>query len=97
MATFTDNPNASDQDGWTPIQEAAILGNVNIIRVLASLVKNPNEPGPDGQTPAQNAKAQFAAYSTKCVEIISILNDSCPTQNAGQKKMKIAAGSLSIA
>lgn len=99
MATFTNNPNAPDQNGWTPIQEAAVHGNANIIRVLSSLVKNPNEPGPDGQTPAQNAKAHLAAYSTKRAEIISILNDSSVTQNAGgQKKMKIAAaGSLSLA
>ena len=93
LATFTDNPNAPDQNGWTPIQVAAKIGNANVIRVLASLIKNPNEPGPDGQTPTYNAQFQI---STRRAEIINILTDSL-TQNAGQKKMKISAGSLSIA
>ena len=53
MAPWSDNPNAPDPNGWTPIQSAAEKGYFEIIRILTPLSGNPNAPDPDGWTPIQ--------------------------------------------
>ena len=51
LAPLTEDPNAPDPVGWTPINIAAYDGNAEIVRILAPLTDNPNAPGPDGLTP----------------------------------------------
>ena len=56
LAPLTDNPNAPDKFGWTPIHGAASQGLVEIVQILAPLVNNSNDPDEDGRTPIQQAK-----------------------------------------
>ena len=56
LAPLTDNPNAPDNDGWTPIHQAANNGHTEIVKILAPLTDNPNAPNQYGQTPFQVAK-----------------------------------------
>ena len=51
LAPLTQNPNAPDPDGWTPINRVARRGNSEIVRILAPLSDNPNMSDPKGLTP----------------------------------------------
>ena len=51
LVTFTDNPNAPDVGGWTPIHFAAYRGHTEIVKILASFPGNPNAPSNNGRTP----------------------------------------------
>ena len=42
LASLTDNPNAPDKDGLTPIHAAAYNGHTEIVNILAPLAANPN-------------------------------------------------------
>ena len=53
---MTDNPNAPDEDGKTPIYVAAFNGNTEIVKILVPLTDNPNAPDNFGRTPYQVAK-----------------------------------------
>ena len=44
LAPLTDNPNAPDEYGRTPILWAAVHGHKDIVIFLASLTNNPNAP-----------------------------------------------------
>ena len=55
LAPLTDNPNAPDEDGKTPIYWAALNGHTDIIKILAPLTDNPNAPNMYGVTPIRNA------------------------------------------
>ena len=48
---MTDNPNAPNKDGDTPILEAAFFGHTEIVEILAPLTANPNAPNRTGKTP----------------------------------------------
>ena len=57
---MTDNPNAKDENGKTPIYWAALNGHTEIVKILAPLTDNPNVPNKNGITPinvAKNAKS----------------------------------------
>ena len=56
LARLTDNPNAPDKDGDTPINLAASNGHSEIVKILAPLTDNPNAPGEDGKTPISIAR-----------------------------------------
>ena len=61
MAPLTDNPNAPNIFGETPIYEAACNGHTEIVKFLAPLTDNPNAPNKNGKTPssvAYNAEIQ---------------------------------------
>ena len=51
LAPLTDNPNAPDQYGETPILWAACNGYTEIVKILAPLTDNPNAPNEEGETP----------------------------------------------
>ena len=53
---MTDNPNAPDKDGFTPIYWAAYFGYEEIVKILAPLTCNPNAPNNKGETPSSVAK-----------------------------------------
>ena len=57
---LTDNPNAPDKYGRTPIWWAAFSGyidNIDIVKILAPLTDNPNAPDPEGgNTPSSVTK-----------------------------------------
>ena len=51
LAPLTDNPNAPDKCGNTPIYRSAYYGHTEIVKILAPLTDNPNAPDEDGRTP----------------------------------------------
>ena len=54
---LTDNPNAPDNNGETPIYLAAANGYTEMVRISAPLTNNHNAPGYyDGKTPTELAK-----------------------------------------
>ena len=66
---MTDNPNAPDENGKTPIDWAAYNGHTEIVKILAPLTDNPNAPNWLGETPssvAQNAEIRriLESYNT---------------------------------
>ena len=58
MAPLTDNPNAPDKDGDTPIYLAARNGLTEIVKILAPLTDNPNAPVRNGKSPIDVAKTE---------------------------------------
>ena len=55
LAPLTDNPNAPNKYGWTPLYWAAYYGYTEIVKTLAPLTDNPNAPE-DGKTPSSVTK-----------------------------------------
>ena len=55
LAPLTDDPNAPDKNGDTPIHHAANEGYTKIVKILAPLTDNPNAPNKNGSTPVQDA------------------------------------------
>ena len=51
LAPLTDNPNAPDKFGGTPIYWAALKGHTEIVKILAPLADYPNAPDKYGFTP----------------------------------------------
>ena len=51
LAPLTDNPNAPNKYGSTPIHEAAMNGHTEIVKILAPLTDNPNTLNNFGWTP----------------------------------------------
>ena len=84
---MTDNPNAPDKDGKTPIYWATLNGHTEIVKILALLTDNPNASNKYGMTPISIANHYFKCtdyrreyyiasklcYSAK--EIINILQN----------------------
>ena len=73
LAPLTQNPNAPDPDGWTPINRAARRGNFEIIRIIAPLTDNPNMPDPKGLTPILQATKDG---NSEIVRILAPLTDN---------------------
>ena len=76
---MTDNPNAPDKTGNTPIHEAAWKGRTEIVKFLAPLTNNPNAPNKDGMTPIYQA----ASYGhTEVVKLLASLtyNPNAPNR-----------------
>ena len=51
LAPLTDNPNAPDKYGRTPIHSSADNGHTEIVKILAPLTETPNTPDEHGDTP----------------------------------------------
>jgi len=79
LAPLTDNPNAPDKDGETPIYWAAINGHTEIVKILAPLTDNPNAPDEYGATPI------FWAALYGYTEIVKILVPLTDNPNAPNK------------
>ena len=80
LAPLTDNFNAPDEHGNTPIYWAAHGGHTDIVKILATLIDNPNAPNNFGKTPI------FAAALHGHSEIVKILapltdNPNAPIRN----------------
>jgi len=73
LAPLTDNPNAPDIDGETPIHWAAENGHTEIVKILAPLTDNPNARDDCGTTPIH-----FAACNghTEIVKILASLTNN---------------------
>ena len=56
LAPLTDNPNAPDEYGATPIFWAAFYGYTEIVKILVPLTDNPNAPNKHGKTPSSVTK-----------------------------------------
>ena len=67
LAHLTENPNAPNTDGETPICWAARHGHTEIVKILAPLTDNPNDTDEYGQTPIY--MAAFYGHT----EIVKIL------------------------
>ena len=88
LAPLTENPNKiawdiPNEDGNTLMHFAAILGRVDVIKYLVSLVDKPNIPNKNGETPIQIAAKQCyykrssdIATVIPSLEICSILTSS---------------------
>ena len=64
LAPLTDNPNAPDEYGETPIIMATCRGYTEIVKILAPLTDNPNASNKYGMTPISIANHYF-----KCPDI----------------------------
>ena len=54
---MTDNPNAPDRDGNTPIYQAALNGHTEIVKILVPLTNDPNALNDiTGKSPVDVAK-----------------------------------------
>ena len=70
---LTDNPNAPNDFGESPIYWAAYNGRIEIVKILVPLTDNPNAPKNDGETPIYCA----AIYGhTEIVKILVPLTDN---------------------
>ena len=71
LAPLTNNPNAPEKYGITPIFYAARFGFTEIVKIIAPLTDNPNAPDKYGNTPIQRAsqnghtKIVLTAYCEK--------------------------------
>ena len=79
LAPLTDNPNAKDNSGFTPISRAASNGQSEIVKILAPLTDNPNAPNNYGDTPIHYAAQVGLA------EIVKILAPLTDGPNAPNK------------
>ena len=79
LAPLTNNPNAADEGGVTPIHTAAMCGKIEIIKILVPLTKNPNAADERGVTPI------FKAAMCGKTEIIKILAPLADNPNAPNK------------
>ena len=72
LAPLMVNPNAPDDNGETPIHQAAFHGDVEIVEYLAPLTDNPNPPNNYGKTPmhiaARNGFVDIIRILTALVE-----------------------------
>ena len=74
MAPLSNNPNAPDPRGYTPIARAAFRGDKEIIEILAPLSHDDvNSPDPKGWPPI--ARAAFNG-NKEIVEILAPLTDN---------------------
>ena len=60
LIPLTNNPNAPNERGFTPIHRAASRGQIDIIKLLAPFSEDPNAPDPDGWTPIQLATRSWS-------------------------------------
>ena len=73
LAPLTDNPNAPDKCGNTPIHVAALNGHTEIVKIMAPLTDNPNAPNQHKITPIH-----VAVYKghTEIVKILAPLTNN---------------------
>ena len=82
LIPFVENPNAPDQDGWTPIYFAANDGHLDVLKLLVPLYENFNDPINGsickGSTPLETALESYIAYPSQGgYEVIKYLAPLC--------------------
>ena len=88
LAPLTNNPNAPDDKGYTPIHWAAKNGHTEIVNILAPLTENPNTPDNSGKTPIY-----WAAYKghTEIIKILAPMTDNPNVpSNSGENPIDVA-------
>ena len=61
---LTNNPNAPEKYGRTPINEAVrVIGHLNIVKILVNLTENPNAPAILGRKPIYKASFVTGVYT----------------------------------
>ena len=73
LAHLTDNPNAPDRSGNTPVHMAAFYGHTEVVEILAPLTDYPNAPNIYGETPIY--KAAWNGH-TDIIKILISLTDN---------------------
>ena len=76
LAPLMDNPNAPDENGDTPIHEAALNGHTEIVKILGPLTDNPNTPNNKGETPIHKAASDFGIPYKETQRILESFNTS---------------------
>ena len=84
LVPLTNNPNAPDSDGKTPIYEAALHGHTEIVKILAPLTYNPNAPNNVGITPIHVAACKG---HIEIVKILAPLTDNFIAPNYILKRL----------
>ena len=89
LAPLTEHLNAPDQNGRTPIHEAAWKGHTEIVKILVPLTDNPNATDEMGKIPIYDAA--FCNHAD-IVKILASLTDNpnAPIQN-GNTPIQVAA------
>ena len=88
LVPLTNNPNAPDHYGRTPILEAAYCGFTEIVKILVPITDNPNAPDKHGNAPINTAKKY--GY-TEIVKILAPLTDNPNALNKdGQTPSSVA-------
>ena len=94
FAPLTDNPNAPNNNGYTPIIWAACNGHTEIVTILAPFTDNPNAANEHGWTPIH--EAAFLGH-TKIVKLLAPLTDNPNAPTAfGSKPSDIAGNNTEI-
>ena len=73
LAPLSENPNAPNKHGVTPIFPAGIMRHAEIVKILVPFIDNPNASDKDGDTPIYWA-ARIG--HTEIVKILAPLTDS---------------------
>jgi len=70
------DPNAKDDDGWTPLHYATYRGHTHIVELLIEMGADPNIRNKDGKTPADIAPKKVRKVSLNFLEKLkSYLNE----------------------
>ena len=88
LVACTDNPNAPDDMGWTPILLAANKGHTEVVKFLVNCMDNPNAPDNNENTPMH-----FAVMNghTEVVKVlVSCINNPNAPGNNGATPMHYA-------
>ena len=92
MVSLTDNPNAPNSEGVTPIIQAANYGHTEIVKFLASLTDDPNAQNSKGLTPidyaAQNGHTEIVKLSLINEEVRRIFTSSKKYNASGKPSKK---------
>ena len=73
LMSATDNPNAANIDGITPIFRAAINGHLEIVQVLIPSTINPNAAIYNGWSPIHVAARNFPMHLIMLEILLTIL------------------------
>ena len=90
---MTNNTNAPNNDGETPIYVAACDGHTEIVKILSPLTDNPNAPDEDGNTPIYwasfNGHAEIAKILASLTDNPNAPNSDGETPSSVSKNAEI--------
>ena len=91
IVPLIDNPNATDQDGYTLIRYAAIFRHTEIVKILAPLMDNPNSPDNQGNTPIHFAACSGHTHTEIAKIFINLTDNPNAPNNDGETPIYWAA------